>query len=53
MTTYVINFGIPVGAKGATGQTGDQGPEPVLEIGTVTTLAAGQPATAEIVQKQN
>lgn len=53
MTKYVINFGIPVGQKGATGQTGDQGPEPELEIGTVTTLQAGTPATVEIQQKQN
>lgn len=51
MTTYVLNFGIPAGAKGATGQTGDQGPEPVIEIGTVTTLAAGQNATVEIQEK--
>jgi hypothetical protein len=51
---YQLNLGLPVGATGAagvgtpgaTGQTGATGPAPTLNIGTVSTLAAGAQATA-------
>lgn len=44
-TTYELVIGIPVGAKGNTGATGAQGPEPILTIKTVNTLAADQNAS--------
>lgn len=44
-TTYELVIGIPVGAKGDTGQPGAQGPEPILTIKTVNTLPAGQSAS--------
>ena len=54
---YQINLGIPrgqTGAQGAPGQDGQDGQDgedgqtPTITVGTVTTLAPGQDATAEI-----
>ena len=51
---YQINLGIPrgqTGAQGAPGQDGQDGQDgqtPTIAVGTVTTLAPGQDATAEI-----
>lgn len=48
---YQINLGIPrgqTGAQGAPGQNGEDGQTPTITVGTVTTLAPGQDATAEI-----
>lgn len=51
---YQINLGIPrgqTGAQGAPGQDGQDGQDgqtPTIAVGTVTTLAPGQEATAEI-----
>ena len=48
----VLNLGIPKGAKGEPGQggggSGNTGATPNLTIGTVTTLGAGEDATASI-----
>ncbi len=38
----------PAGSAGATGAKGDTGSTPTLSIGTVSTLAAGSPATATL-----
>ena len=54
---YQINLGIPrgqTGAQGAPGQDGQDGQDgqtPTITVGTVTTLAPGQDATAEITGK--
>lgn len=48
---YQINLGIPrgqTGAQGTPGQNGEDGQTPTITVGTVTTLAPGQDATAEI-----
>lgn len=48
---YQINLGIPrgkTGAQGTPGQNGEDGQTPTIAVGTVTTLAPGQEATAEI-----
>lgn len=51
---YQINLGIPRGQTGAQGtpgqdgQDGQDGQTPTIAVGTVTTLAPGQDATAEI-----
>lgn len=45
---YVLNFGLPAGATGATGPQGDAGPTTNLTIGTVTTGDAGSNATATV-----
>jgi hypothetical protein len=58
-TGYILNLGIPKGYDGQqgpvgpTGLTGPIGPAPTVTIGTVTSLAAGSEATAEITQSGN
>lgn len=59
--TYSVSVGIPAGKDGANGvdgapgkdgANGKDGVSPTLEIGTVTTLAAGEQATASVTQVQ-
>ena len=46
--TGILSLGIPQGDKGETGDTGATGATPNIQIGEVTTLAAGNQATASI-----
>lgn len=46
--TYIIDFGIPSGAKGDPGDKGKDAVQPIFNIASVTTLDPGKPATATI-----